>query len=217
MSSARRMSSLARCSPTSRGSSHVPRPSAARARRANTSMNLAFSDAITRSHAKARWAPMPAAVPCTLAITGHLAVEDRVDGRDRAAQHHAATLADHPLGRVGRAGGCDRDGAPPLRSAPVQKNRPVACSTTHRMARSSSARANHSPIFTRCSLVERVAGLGPVDGDGGDAVGDLEPDAVEVVWSCSRELLLDLVVARWSGRAHCIFRCPCDPRRRASP
>ena len=33
-------------------------------------MNRASSVAMTRSHASARWAPMPAATPSTAAITG---------------------------------------------------------------------------------------------------------------------------------------------------
>ena len=34
---------------------------------------------------------------------------------------------------------------------------------------------------TRCAAGERVARLGSVDGDGGDAVGDVEADAVELL------------------------------------
>ena len=123
---------------------------------------------------------MPAAVPCTLAITGtsqsRIALTVRIAPRSIIRRRSPITRSGASAGRSDSIAG-----APPLRSAPVQKKRPVAWSTTQRMARSSSARANHSPIFTRCVAGERVAGLGPVDGDGADAVGDLEADAVEVL------------------------------------
>ena len=109
-----------------------------------------------------------------------LAVEDRVDGPDRTPEHHPAALTDHPLGRVGR---------------PLRLGRGRAAAQVGAGAEEAAGRLEHDatdgevlvgagePLAHLHALVagERVARLGPVDGDGGDAVGDLEADAVEVL------------------------------------
>ena len=70
MMSASRVSSLARCMPTRRGSTHEPPKSMVRPRRAKISENRAVSPATTRSHSRAMFIPAPAAMPRTLAIVG---------------------------------------------------------------------------------------------------------------------------------------------------
>ena len=49
---------------------HVPNPSGINPLLAKISINFALSEAITKSLQKAKWAPIPAAIPFTEAITG---------------------------------------------------------------------------------------------------------------------------------------------------
>ena len=61
-----------------------------------------------------------------------------------------------------------------LRSCPTQNARPVPVSTTQRTAGSSATRRTVSSSSILGGDVEAVHRLGPVEGDGGDAVGHVE-------------------------------------------
>ena len=71
-------SSLAFASPTSRGSVHDDPESAESPTAEKAIVNLAESAATRKSHAKAKAAPAPAAVPLTAATTGFGIVASRV-------------------------------------------------------------------------------------------------------------------------------------------
>ena len=104
-------------------------------------------------------APIPAAVPWTAAITGtsqsRMALTVEIAPRSIIRRRSPTTRSGASAGRSDSVAG-----APPRRSAPVQKNRPVAWITTQRMARSSSARASHRPIWMRWSLVSALPASG---------------------------------------------------------
>ena len=102
ITSARSTSSLARCMPTRRGSSHDPPKSTTRPRLAKISLNRARSEATIRSQPSARLQPAPAATPLTAAIVG-LASSCR---RERGLPDDA-----HPGQRAARR----RRGRPPCR------------------------------------------------------------------------------------------------------
>ena len=63
-----------------------------------------------------------------------------------------------------------------LRSCPTQKARPVPVSTTHRTAASSATWRTRGEQRLLRRDVEAVHRVGAVEGDGRDAVGDLQQD-----------------------------------------
>ncbi len=110
-------------------------------------MKRAWSEATTRSEAKARWAPMPAAVPPTAAITG--LSQSNTEAIKRWLPE-AMSRATEPAGRSGAPSGWSASaGRSARRSAPVQKCLPVAASTTTRTLRSPLARSSSSMIRSR--------------------------------------------------------------------
>ena len=136
MSSAKKASSLAFCRPTSRGKIHAPSPSGTSPRRANTSMNRAWSAITTRSQHRARWAPTPAAVPLTAATTG--SSQSSTADINRIWPSSIARRTSPVAGR-GAPSGRGAGGRGALRSAPVQKLLvPVAVTT--------AARASNWPL-----------------------------------------------------------------------
>ena len=159
----------------------MPRPSAASARAGE---HLDELGVLGRDHQVAREREVRTdAGRGALDLGDHrdLAVEDRVDGLDRAAQHHAAAVADHLVGRVGRSLGRVGDGGAAAEVGAGAEE--PAGRLEHDAADGEVLVGPAEPLAHAHALAagERVAGLGPVDGDGGDAVGDVEADAVEVL------------------------------------
>ena len=111
----------------------------------------------------------------------YLAVEDRVHRLDRAAQHHAPTVADHLVGRVGGTLGRVGDGGAAAQVGTGAEE--AAGRLEHHAADGEVLVGAAEPLAHAHALRggERVARLGSVDGDAGDAVGDVETDAVELV------------------------------------
>ena len=111
---------------------------------------------------------------------GDLAVEDRVDGGDRAAEHHPPALADHPFRSVGRAVGLGRGRAAAQVGTGTEEPAGGADDDT---ADGEVFVGSRQPRADLDALIagQRVAGLGPVERDGGDAVVDVEADAVVVL------------------------------------
>ena len=128
-------------------------------RRTKTSMNLALSAAITRSAAKAMWAPMPAAVPLTAAMTGFS------QSMIEATRRWAPRLMLRPTSPSAFSGASSGPGFTGMRetrrSAPVQKCfSPAAVMTTARTLRSPLAASMSSMVRLRWSGVMALAASG---------------------------------------------------------
>jgi hypothetical protein len=109
-------------------------------------MKRLSSVATTRSQAMAMWAPMPAAVPPTAAITGFS--QSRMAATSAWAPSRMS-LATSPTPRFGASSGRGAGGREARRSAPVQNASPVWPSTTARMPRSALASANRAITRSR--------------------------------------------------------------------
>ena len=128
-------------------------------RRMKTSTNLASSAMTTRSHARARCMPPPAAVPLTPAMTGfsqsRMEVTRRCQPSRIMREASPTTLSGAPsgLGRGGRR--------PPRRSAPLQNAlSPAAVMTTTRTNRSEDASSTQSAMRSRMNWVSALPASG---------------------------------------------------------
>src|SRR4051812_33790552 len=116
-------------------------------RRTNTGTSFALSAMTTRSQARARCMPAPAAVPLTAAITGFSQSRTAVTTR---CQPVAMLRATSPCARLGAPSGFSGVGTGTRRSAPVQNARsPAPVSTTARTCRSALASASASTSASR--------------------------------------------------------------------
>src|SRR3954464_5574520 len=116
-------------------------------RRTNTGTSFALSAMTTRSQARARCMPAPAAVPLTAAITGFSQSRTAVTTR---CQPVAMLRATSPCPRFGAPSGFSGVGTGTRRSAPVQNARsPAPVSTTARTCRSALASASASTSASR--------------------------------------------------------------------
>ena len=113
-------SSLARATPTRRGSSQVAPLSALKPRSRNGSQKRPYSVAIVKSAASASWKPSPAAQPRTAQTTGQLELGEQLDQAVRL-QRRAALEAAGPRSRRVPAPGA----LVATQSAPEQKSVPV--------------------------------------------------------------------------------------------
>src|SRR3954452_15402435 len=116
-------------------------------RRTKTGTSLAVSAITTRSQARARCMPAPAAVPLTAAITGFSQSRAAMTTRCQPA---AMLRATSPCARFGAPSGFSGVGTGTRRSAPVQNARsPAPVSTTARTCRSALASASASTSASR--------------------------------------------------------------------
>ena len=160
MISARNASSLARCSPTSRGNNHEPPKSMARPRLAKISVKRARSDATIRSHPSARLHPAPAATPFTAAIVGNGSSCSR--SAARPTMRIEATDAPAPVGA-----------SPPaaeVRSAPEQNASPAPVITSTRSSATGREVVEDLDQAAPHLAGDRVLALGPVDRERHDAL-----------------------------------------------
>ena len=138
---------------------------------AKARLKPAVSATIRRSQAKARLAPAPAATPFTAAITGLAIAGQRGDDR-------VVVLVDRS-GTARRSSRSARSSTCSLRSWPVQNARPVPVSTTQRAAGSSATWRIVSSSSTLVATSRLFIASGPVERDGGDAVGQVEEHRAE--------------------------------------
>ena len=126
-------SSIARDTPTSRGSIQLAPASGTRPRLVNTKPYLASAAANRMSQLTGKVMPMPTAEPFIAAITGV-----RIwTGASRSAAPPPASAPSAPSGRANVA-------PPPPRSAPAEKYLPAPVTTMARTPSSASNRANAS-------------------------------------------------------------------------
>ena len=121
-------------------------------------MNLASSAASTRSQARARCIPPPAAVAFTAAITGF---SQSMTEETSRCQPVRMSRAASPTARAGAPSGRGNPGTAARRSAPVQKPfSPAPVSTTTLTPRSAEASSSQEMICSRIGVVMALPASG---------------------------------------------------------